>query len=284
MSNGGVLKLSEFLERKPLFPVPGYRVTGGVTSGHAAWDIAAPRGTPVIAPESGVVTRVQDLSSGLGRNVIIRLQSGVDFVVGHLQSFAFRPGQEVERGEIIGRVGSTGFSSGPHAHVEIRTPGAEIFAGARSATTAFDPISYFGSAVSNSKKWAVSMPALKPTGRRQTLSGEKSTPPQIVPTVQAPSVATGWFEEARARRPMGRQETREDEGVGLDPFGFKAFMKKYLTRLAFGWVGIIFIVVGLFILSSGLRERAGPAAVKIVKVVGGAALGGPAGAAAGAVT
>jgi hypothetical protein len=76
----------------------------------------------------------------------------------------------------------------------------------------------------------------------------------------------------------------DEEDGGLDLFGFKALANKYVRRSAFFFAGMVFIVIGLFMLSAGLRAKAGPAAMKVIKVAGGAAVGGPAGAAAGAVT
>ena len=89
---------------------------------HAGRDFAAPEGTPVVAALSGQV-----LSSGLagGYGVAIELEH-VDplrrTLYGHLSEIYVRPGQRVRQGEVIGRVGSTGLSTGPHLHFELRTP------------------------------------------------------------------------------------------------------------------------------------------------------------------
>ncbi len=89
---------------------------------HAGRDFAAPEGTPVVAALSGQV-----LSSGLagGYGVAIELEHADPLrrtLYGHLSEIYVRPGQRVRQGEVIGRVGSTGLSTGPHLHFELRTP------------------------------------------------------------------------------------------------------------------------------------------------------------------
>ena len=89
---------------------------------HAGRDFAAPEGTPVVAALSGQV-----LSSGLagGYGIAIELEHSDPLrrtLYGHLSEIYVRPGQQVRQGEVIGRVGSTGLSTGPHLHFELRTP------------------------------------------------------------------------------------------------------------------------------------------------------------------
>ena len=89
---------------------------------HAGRDFAAPEGTPVVAALSGQV-----LSSGLagGYGVAIELEHAEPLrrtLYGHLSEIYVRPGQQVRQGEVIGRVGSTGLSTGPHLHFELRSP------------------------------------------------------------------------------------------------------------------------------------------------------------------
>ena len=89
---------------------------------HAGRDFAAPEGTPVVAALSGQV-----LSSGLagGYGVAIELEHADPLrrtLYGHLSEIYVRAGQQVRQGEVIGRVGSTGLSTGPHLHFELRTP------------------------------------------------------------------------------------------------------------------------------------------------------------------
>lgn len=89
---------------------------------HAGQDIAVPVGTPIAATDGGTVT-VASVQSGYGNVVYIKHDGGVESRYAHLSSFAVRPGQSVKRGEVIGRSGNTGTSTGPHLHFEIRVDG-----------------------------------------------------------------------------------------------------------------------------------------------------------------
>ena len=86
---------------------------------HEGIDIFAPRGTPVIAAEAGVVTRVGDTPRG-GKNVWVRGDNR-SFYYAHLDSIAVSPGERVMRGEILGTVGNTGnaVTTNPHLHFGI---------------------------------------------------------------------------------------------------------------------------------------------------------------------
>jgi len=89
------------------------------TSFHDGVDIAAPLGTPILAIESGEVI-YSDQLRGYGNIVIVRHADGLISVYAHNESNLVQEGQRVSRGEIIGRVGSTGRVTGPHLHFEIR--------------------------------------------------------------------------------------------------------------------------------------------------------------------
>jgi len=86
---------------------------------HYGQDIDAQLGTPVVAGAKGVVTFV-GWQHGYGRLVVIDHGGGLTTRYGHLSEFDTEQGTEVARGEFIGRVGSTGRSTGPHLHYEIR--------------------------------------------------------------------------------------------------------------------------------------------------------------------
>jgi murein DD-endopeptidase MepM/ murein hydrolase activator NlpD len=86
---------------------------------HAGVDISAPNGTPVRATGDGDVTDL-DMGSGYGKQIVIDHGHNVHTVYGHLMSIVAMPGQHVIRGEIIGYVGHTGRSTGPHLHYEVR--------------------------------------------------------------------------------------------------------------------------------------------------------------------
>ena len=120
-------------DRGLLFPVIGQATTSsgfgwrlhpiiGSWLMHAGRDFAAPQGTPVVAALSGRV-----VSSGLagGYGIAIELEHSKPrrrTLYGHLSEFYVKAGQTVRQGEVIGRVGSTGLSTGPHLHFELRQP------------------------------------------------------------------------------------------------------------------------------------------------------------------
>jgi len=86
---------------------------------HTGIDIAAASGTPVLAAYSGKV-EISDWVSGYGITVILNHNSAQQTLYGHMSETFVRPGQWVERGTVIGSVGSTGNSTGPHLHFETR--------------------------------------------------------------------------------------------------------------------------------------------------------------------
>ncbi len=86
---------------------------------HNGLDIAAHRGTPVVAPAVGTVMNV-GYDNELGRRVFINHGFGKKTIYGHLNKQAVRSGQAVQRGDVIGYVGSTGKATGPHLHYEVR--------------------------------------------------------------------------------------------------------------------------------------------------------------------
>jgi murein DD-endopeptidase MepM/ murein hydrolase activator NlpD len=89
------------------------------SSFHDGIDIAAPAGTPIHAVEEGEVI-YSDQLRGYGNMVIVRHADGFLSVYAHNEKNLVREGQQVSRGEIIARVGSTGRVTGPHLHFEIR--------------------------------------------------------------------------------------------------------------------------------------------------------------------
>ncbi len=91
---------------------------------HAGQDIAAPSGTPVRAVDCGTVTQAAD-ESGYGNIICIQHSATVSTCYAHLSSFETERGDYVEVGQIIGRVGTTGNSTGPHLHLEVRPGGGD---------------------------------------------------------------------------------------------------------------------------------------------------------------
>lgn len=128
LSRQFALKLS-YLEYVPRsFPVQGSISRGfglkedpftGDLRHHTGVDIVAPYGSPVKAPAAGWVI-YSGWESGFGKLVILRHKKGFETYYGHLSFIAVKAGQKVVAGTLLGRVGSTGYSTGPHLHYEVR--------------------------------------------------------------------------------------------------------------------------------------------------------------------
>lgn len=105
------------------WPVPGYyTVTCSFGSGHNGMDIAAPRGTPIVASRSGTVMVANDSDEwgySWGYYVSIYHDSTYSTLYAHMSSVAVSAGQWVNKGDVIGYVGNTGYSFGNHLHFEI---------------------------------------------------------------------------------------------------------------------------------------------------------------------
>ena len=98
---------------------------GPIASRHEGLDIAAPEGTPVRAAARGQVVLAEELTVR-GGAVIINHGAGVYSGYYHLSKVAIGLGREVRQGEVIGEVGSTGLSTGPHLHWELRVGGVHV--------------------------------------------------------------------------------------------------------------------------------------------------------------
>jgi murein DD-endopeptidase MepM/ murein hydrolase activator NlpD len=90
-----------------------------VSKFHAGLDFAAPQGTPIYATADGRVKLAGHEEGGYGNHVIINHGYGYETLYGHMVRIKVRAGNSVKRGEIIGWVGSTGKSTGPHCHYEV---------------------------------------------------------------------------------------------------------------------------------------------------------------------
>ncbi|HEX4733621.1 MAG TPA: peptidoglycan DD-metalloendopeptidase family protein [Thermoleophilaceae bacterium] len=93
---------------------------------HPGVDFPAPTGTAVFAARSGRVTWAGWWAGGYGNLVSVANGHGVRTMYAHLSSIAVRRGQRVVTGSLLGRVGSTGLSTGPHLHFELRLRGAAL--------------------------------------------------------------------------------------------------------------------------------------------------------------
>ena len=99
----------------------GYRIhpIHKIRKMHTGMDFTAPTGTPIFATGDGVVDEVISSRRGYGNHVVIKHDFGYFTLYGHMSKFNVRKRQAVKRGDIIGYVGSTGQSTGPHLHYEV---------------------------------------------------------------------------------------------------------------------------------------------------------------------
>jgi murein DD-endopeptidase MepM/ murein hydrolase activator NlpD len=111
-----------------IMPVRGYPSGGfglrvdpfsGRKDFHPGLDIASPYGNKVVATANGIVT-FAGARFGYGNAVVLDHRFGMSTLFGHMSRVVVRPGQQVKRGDIIGYVGNTGRSTGPHLHYEVR--------------------------------------------------------------------------------------------------------------------------------------------------------------------
>jgi len=122
-----------------IWPVRGWVSSGfgrrvspftGRDTMHGGVDISAPMRTPVIAPAAGTVL-FAGIEASLGNTVTISHGYGMRTLYGHMDKLKVKTGQSVRRGDLLGWVGSTGLSTGPHLHYEVEVGG-----------TAIDPLKY----------------------------------------------------------------------------------------------------------------------------------------------
>jgi murein DD-endopeptidase MepM/ murein hydrolase activator NlpD len=106
-----------------IWPASGL-VTQGYRFYHKAFDIANRGGGPILAADSGVVVAAGWDSSGYGNRVIIDHGNGYSTLYGHMSVLQVQPGQRVNRGDVVGQMGSTGRSTGTHLHFEVRNGGS----------------------------------------------------------------------------------------------------------------------------------------------------------------
>ncbi len=131
---------------KLLWPIPNAVVSQGfgptsfvVEAGYAGYahfhtgiDLAVPLGTPVFAAADGVAIQAGPMTDGsgdlvgYGNYVIVEHAGGLQTLYAHLMTWAVQPKQTVKRGQLIGLVGSTGNSTGPHTHFEVRVDNTPV--------------------------------------------------------------------------------------------------------------------------------------------------------------
>ena len=106
----------------------GYRIHPiyKIAKMHTGLDFAAEIGTEIYATGDGVVASVENKLSGYGQHVIIKHGFGYESLYAHMSRVAVQAGQRIYRGQIIGYVGSTGASTGPHLHYEVIKNGEKV--------------------------------------------------------------------------------------------------------------------------------------------------------------
>ena len=116
--NGARLSSSYGMRKHPIL---------GYNKMHKGTDFAAPSGTPIMASGSGTVTRARWCGGG-GNCVKIKHNSTYETIYAHMKSFArgIKEGRKIKQGQIIGYVGSTGMSTGPHLHYEVVVNGKKV--------------------------------------------------------------------------------------------------------------------------------------------------------------
>lgn len=93
---------------------------------HEGMDFTSKTGTPIYATGDGIVVRADNSASGYGNHIVIRHGYGYETLYGHLSRYKCRAGQRIKRGDVIGFVGSTGRSEGPHLHYEVHKNGKPV--------------------------------------------------------------------------------------------------------------------------------------------------------------
>lgn len=93
---------------------------------HAGLDFTAPQGTPIYATANGVAKTAGNTGNGYGNHVVLEHGYGYETLYGHMVRVKVRVGEKVHRGDVIGYVGSTGKSTGPHCHYEVHKNGVKI--------------------------------------------------------------------------------------------------------------------------------------------------------------
>ena len=106
----------------------GYRIhpVYKVQKMHTGIDFTASVGTEIYSTGNGVVEKVETKRNGYGKNVVINHGYNYKTLYGHMSAFNVRVGQKVKRGDVIGYVGNTGTSTGPHLHYEVIKSGRKI--------------------------------------------------------------------------------------------------------------------------------------------------------------
>ncbi len=120
------------------FPAGTGRISQGQHDGQA-YDFAAPKGTPIYAIQDGVVltTDSSGYNGGYGLYVVVNFNDGKQAIFAHMSVVASHAGQTVKKGDVIGYVGSTGRSTGPHVHIEFKGGSINPYLGLAKNSTSY---------------------------------------------------------------------------------------------------------------------------------------------------
>lgn len=110
------------INTKFLWPLLSHRITQYFSWRHTGLDIGDKVGNPIYATDDGKVER-SGWSKGYGYNVVINHGNGLQTLYGHASQLLVKDGETVSRGQVIALIGSTGWSTGPHLHLEVRVNG-----------------------------------------------------------------------------------------------------------------------------------------------------------------
>lgn len=108
------------------WPMTRFGLTTRFSLGHPGIDLTAPKGTPVKPAAEGRVLWVQSSSFGYGKHLVVEHDKGAQSLYAHLSNVEVKEGQTVDKNTVVGEVGSTGWSTGNHLHLEIYQDGTPI--------------------------------------------------------------------------------------------------------------------------------------------------------------
>lgn len=125
-------RADELKQNQWVLPVTGYRLSARFGASSSLWssgthtglDMAGPSGSTIVSVAAGTVTSA-GFDGSYGNRIIVTLQDGTEVWYAHLSRIATSSGAKVDPGQVIGYTGSTGNSTGPHLHLEIRPGGGD---------------------------------------------------------------------------------------------------------------------------------------------------------------
>ncbi|MEK7544178.1 MAG: M23 family metallopeptidase [Patescibacteria group bacterium] len=108
------------------WPLSRFGLTSRFSSGHPGLDLTDPKGTPIKSIAEGKVVKVESNPFGYGKHMLIEHDKGAKSLYAHLSKVEVKEGQSVDKNTVLGEVGSTGWSTGNHLHLEIYQDGTPV--------------------------------------------------------------------------------------------------------------------------------------------------------------